>query len=42
MKCPKCGSNIEVTEFDDETVLVRQDCLCKLTRDCAELRRDEK
>ena len=28
--CPKCGANIEVTKFDDGSVLVRQDCKCKL------------
>ena len=28
MKCPVCGANIEITEFDDDMVLIRQDCLC--------------
>jgi len=28
MKCPECGANIEVTEYKNGTVLVRQDCLC--------------
>jgi len=30
MKCPDCGANIEVTEFEDGSVLIRQDCLCKI------------
>ena len=30
MKCPKCGANIEVTELNDGSILVRQDCLCKI------------
>lgn len=30
MKCPRCGANIEVTEFEDGNVLVRQDCLCDI------------
>jgi len=30
MKCPKCGANIEVTEYKNGTVLIRQDCLCDL------------
>lgn len=30
MKCSMCGANIEVTEFEDGTVLIRQDCLCDL------------
>ena len=29
MRCPDCGANIEVTEFEDGSVLIRQDCLCK-------------
>jgi len=29
MKCPKCGANIEITEFDDGSILIRQDCTCK-------------
>jgi len=32
MKCPECGANIEVTEFDDGTTLVRQDCLCDASK----------
>ena len=28
MKCPKCGANIEVTIFEDGTILTRKDCLC--------------
>ena len=30
MKCPKCGANIEVTEYKNGTVLIRQDCLCDI------------
>jgi len=30
MKCPICGANIEVTEYEDGTKLVRQDCLCNI------------
>jgi len=30
MKCPICGANIEVTEYEDGSVLIRQDCLCDL------------
>jgi len=30
MRCPICGANIEVTEFENGTVLIRQDCLCDL------------
>jgi len=30
MKCPICGANIEVTEYENGTVLIRQDCLCDL------------
>jgi len=30
MKCLECGANIEVTEFEDGSVLIRQDCLCKI------------
>ena len=33
MKCPKCGANIEITEFDDGSVLIRQDCLCSLSKE---------
>jgi hypothetical protein len=29
MKCKVCGSNIEVTQFDDGSEIVRQDCSCK-------------
>ena len=32
MKCSICGANIEVTEFDDGDVLIRQDCLCDSVR----------
>ena len=31
MNCPICGANIEVSEFEDGSVLIRQDCLCKIT-----------
>jgi len=31
MKCLKCGANIEITEFDDGSILIRQDCTCKLS-----------
>ena len=37
MRCPECGANIEVTEFEDGSVLVRQDCLC----DIREINRSE-
>jgi hypothetical protein len=30
-KCPVCGANIEITEFDDGTILVRRDCICNLS-----------
>lgn len=30
MKCPKCGANVEITLFEDGTLLIRQDCQCKL------------
>ena len=30
MKCPICGANIEITEYDNGTVLIRQDCICDL------------
>jgi len=29
LKCPRCGANVEVTVFDDGSVLIRQDCLCE-------------
>jgi hypothetical protein len=32
MKCPICGANIEVTEFDDGTVLIRKDCICDTSK----------
>jgi hypothetical protein len=31
MKCPICGANIEVTEFEDGSVLIRRDCMCDLS-----------
>ena len=31
MKCPICGANIEVTEFEDSSVLIRRDCMCDLS-----------
>ena len=30
MTCQKCGANMEITKFEDGTVLVRQDCRCDL------------
>ena len=30
MKCPICGANIEVTEYEDGSVLFRQDYLCDI------------
>jgi len=32
MKCPECGANIEVTEYEDGTILFRQDCLCNILK----------
>jgi len=32
MRCPECGANIEVTEFENGFVLVRQDCLCDIRK----------
>ena len=29
MTCPICGANIEITEFEDGTALIRRDCLCE-------------
>lgn len=33
MKCPKCGANMEVTKFDDGTILIRRDCNCDMTKE---------
>ena len=41
MNCPECGANIEITTFDDETVLIRQDCMCKITIEETKLRKNE-
>ena len=38
MKCSTCGANIEVTEFEDGTLLIRQDCQCKIAVDETKLR----
>ena len=28
MKCPICGANVEITEYEDGSVLIRRDCQC--------------
>jgi len=28
MRCPLCGANIEITEFEDGSTLIRRDCVC--------------
>lgn len=29
-RCPKCGANIEINTCRDGSVLIRQDCKCKI------------